>query len=355
MSEMIVHESTHENALAQRDTQPADRNPALVFLAGLPSAHSRRNMARYLAQIANGLLAGQWKAPARADYSRAADYRAALADYNGAALALDWPALRYQHVAAVRARLMSIYAPATVNGMLSALRGVLKACWKLELMSAEDYQRAVDVDNVKGDTLPAGRDLQQGEILALVTACQQDASAAGVRDTAIIGLLYTCALRRAELAALDLGNVDTETGKIEVRSGKGRKDRTVYATNGTLEALRDWLAARGDEPGPLFMPVNKGGRIQARAMTAQAVYNMLIKRAVEAGVKDFSPHDFRRTFAGDMLDRGVDIVTVQKLMGHASPTTTARYDRRGEKAKQDAAAKLHFPYKGGNRKRLAGL
>jgi integrase len=79
-------------------------------------------------------------------------------------------------------------------------------------------------------------------------------------------------------------------------------------------------------------------------MTSQAIYNMLQKRAGQAKVKDFSPHDFRRTFVGDLLDRGVDIVTVQKMAGHANVNTTGRYDRRPEEVKRAAAAKLHFPY-----------
>jgi integrase len=144
--------------------------------------------------------------------------------------------------------------------------------------------------------------------------------------------------------ALELSDFDTLTGKLTIRSGKGRKDRTVYATNGTHAALSDWLTIRGNTPGALFTPVNKAGKVTIATMTSQAVYNMLKKRAVQAGVKDFSPHDFRRTFVGDLLDRGVDIVTVQKLAGHASPTTTGRYDRRPEEAKRQAAAKLHFPY-----------
>src|SRR5690606_19115375 len=115
---------------------------------------------------------------------------------------LDWSALRYPHVQALRTRLMATYAPATVNAMLAALRGVLKEAWRLGQLSAEDYQRAVDVPGVRGETLPAGRDLQQGEILALVEACLRDTGPAGVRDAAIIGLLYTCGLRRAELAGL---------------------------------------------------------------------------------------------------------------------------------------------------------
>lgn len=80
-------------------------------------------------------------------------------------------------------------------------------------------------------------------------------------------------------------------------------------------------------------------------LTAQTVYDVLARRADQAGVKKFSPHDLRRTFAGDLLDAGADIVTVQKLMGHANANTTAGYDRRGPKAKRDAVNKLNVPYK----------
>lgn len=348
MSDIIVSETTA--ALVPTEAAPLDANPAAVFLAGLPSAHTRRNNQRYLAQIANGIVNGQWKTPQRKDFKYSAEYRAALAQYNGAALALNWSALRAQHTAAIRAQLINLYKHTTVNVMLSALRGVLKESWRLGLMNAEDYRRAVDIKNVKGESLPAGRDLQQGEILALVNACLADDSAGGARDAAIVGILYTCGMRRAELVNLRLANYDPDTGKLEVIGGKGRKDRIAYVTNGAQAALNDWLQERGDLPGPLFAPVNKGGKIARkqdgtpRPMTAQAIYNMLKKRATQAGVKDFSPHDFRRTFVGDLLDRGVDIVTVKDMAGHASVETTGRYDRRPEAVKQQAAQKLHFPY-----------
>jgi integrase/recombinase XerD len=78
-------------------------------------------------------------------------------------------------------------------------------------------------------------------------------------------------------------------------------------------------------------------------MTDQAVLDVLRQRGLETQIAPFSPHDFRRTFASNMIDAGVDIVTVQNLMGHASPVTTAHYDRRREEAKRRAASLLHTP------------
>lgn len=127
--------------------------------------------------------------------------------------------------------------------------------------------------------------------------------------------------------------------------GKRCKQRTAYVTGGALDALTNWLSVRGGDPGPLFCPINKGGHVTIRKMHAEAVFNVLQKRAAESGVRDLSPHDLRRTFAGDLLDSGADIATVQRLMGHANVNTTARYDRRGEQAKRRAVEALHVPYR----------
>lgn len=257
------------------------------------------------------------------------------------ALTLDWAALRFQHTAAIRAKLAEGYAPATANKMLSALRRTLRAAWRLGQVDAETYRRAVDIEAVKGDRLPTGRNLTDGEIRAMFAACAADPSPAGVRDAAILALLRL-GLRRQEVATLQVGDVDGETVKVR---GKGDTERAVPLEGGAAEALADWLTLRGDRAGPLLLRVNKGGRVIRKGITAQAVYNVLGKRAAEAGVKELTPYDWRRTFAGDLLDAGADLSTVQKLMGHADPKTTARYDRRPEATKRPAVGLLHVPYR----------
>jgi site-specific recombinase XerD len=219
--------------------------------------------------------------------------------------------------------------------MLSALRGVLKSAWQLEQMTAEEYHRAAAVPNVSGNSLPAGRDLATGELRALLDTCGTDPL--GVRDAAILSLMYACGLRRAEVVGLTFADVQENSMIVH---GKRRKVRTVPIGAAT-HALNEWLALRGRRDGPLF--IGLGNRNRGRGLTTQAIYDMLRRRAKEAGIDHVSPHDFRRSFVGDLLDAGADIATVQKMAGHASVNTTARYDRRGERAKQAAAGLLHVP------------
>jgi len=306
--------------VAPSDVAPVGKSAARVYLASLGSAHSRRAMQHDLEVIAEIAAPG--------------------VPFD----AIPWGALRFEHTQAIRAQVAARYDAATANHMLTALRQVLKNAWRLGYMSADDYMKAADLDAIKGSKpdQAAGRGVEAGEITAIVKACK-DGTPTGARDAAIFALAYSGGLRRAELVGLDMAHVDAETGKLDVH-GKGNKKRTVYIHNGALRALCDWLAVRGDASGAVFLPTRKGGHILEGSMSTQAIYNMMRQRAAKAGVKAFSPHDLRRTFAGDMLDAGVDIATVQKMMGHANTSTTAGYDRRGERAKVDAAKKLHFPY-----------
>lgn len=292
-----------------------DQNPAAVYLASLSSG-SRPTMRQALDVIADMVSSG------RAD-----------------AFSLPWGAMRYKHAAAIRAQLAERYAYSTANKMLSALRGVLKAAWRLGLMDAESYHTAVSVERVKGKRLPAGRHVTQGEFQALLDTCDQ--TMIGIRDAAMVSVLYGGGLRRAELVGLDFADFDQTAGLVKVR-GKGNKERGVPLPVGTTAALGDWLKVRGDEPGPLFHGL--GNRSDGGRLTTQAVFDMLKMRLGEAGIAPLSPHDFRRTLISNLLDAGVDIATVSQIVGHASVNTTARYDRRDEKTKREAADLLHVPY-----------
>lgn len=297
----------------------ADQHPAAVYLAHLAPG-SRRTM------------------------TNALDTMAGLLTQNRCNMqTLDWSALRYQHTTALRTLLADIYAPATANKMLAALRGVLQEAWRLGKVSAEEFRRAADLPSVGGSTLPRGRAIAKAELSRLFAACARDRSVAGRRDAAILAVLYNCGLRRSELVNVDLGDYNDEDAAIIVRSGKGRKARISYTTGISQKALDEWLKGRGLSDGPLFVPVNKSGKVTLRRLTDQAVRKLLLKRAAEAGVSHFSPHDLRRTMIGDLLDAGADIATVQKMAGHANVTTTARYDRRGESAKRRAANLLDVP------------
>jgi site-specific recombinase XerD len=232
-------------------------------------------------------------------------------------------------------------------------------------MTTDDYHRAAAVRAVKGERPPqaTGRALRQAELRQLIEACltptvQRKGEPPTVtpkdhRDAALVAAGYGCGLRRHEIAGLELADLDLAQRRFVVR-GKGNKERVVPIPPGAVRALRAYLDVRGDEPGPLFVRSKKGGQFvqmvtsdQGRLapITDQAVYHILQRRSEEAVVAPFSPHDLRRTYIGDLLDEGADLSVAQKLAGHADPSTTAGYDRRGERAKEQAAARLNVPYR----------
>lgn len=295
--------------------------PARVYVAGL-SGDGRRTMTGCLQAIA------AWVSDGAADIDT-----------------LPWASLRYSHTVAIRAALAravseSRYAPATANKHLAALRGALKAAWRLGVMETDDYLRAVDLRPISGSRLPAGRNVEQSELSALLASCRADDSSAGARDAAVIGLAYLSGARRAELVALHLADVATEPAAIRV-VGKGGKQRLVPLSPTVGPLLEAWIILRGESPGPLFCPIDRTGNLRlGRTLTGEAIRQILARRTLAACLAVISPHDLRRTYAGDLLDAGADLPAVQQLMGHASPSTTSRYDRRGDKARRSAAERL---------------
>lgn len=319
------------------------RDPYATYLGKLKSPESKRTMTAALETVAR-LVSGV--EPRRPRVRRPADDREFAPTF-------PWHLMRHGDAARVREALVARKAePATVNKILAALRGVVRAAWLLELVSAEAYQRVAAVEGVSGSRLQAGRSLPRGELRDLTDACAADATPAGARDAAILAVLYGAGLRRDEAARLTCADYTLATGALRIR-GKGDKERETYVRGGAQAALEAWLGHRGDEPGPVFLAVNKAKRIvrarqkdgTLRGLSAQAMRDALARRALAAAVPHFTPHDCRRSFAGDLLDAGADIALVQQLMGHASPRTTSNYDRRPKEARRRAVGLIDFPFR----------
>jgi integrase/recombinase XerD len=132
----------------------------------------------------------------------------------------------------------------------------------------------------------------------------------------MIALFKIAGLRRAEMAALNFEDYDREHQTLTVR-GKRNKTRVIPIEDaGALDALADWLyilylnGVRQEMTGPLFTRITKGGQITQERLTDQGIYHILDTRRQQANMAPFTPHDLRRTFAGDLLDAGVDLSTV---------------------------------------------
>jgi integrase len=298
-----------------------DEHPVLVYLASLGSDNSRVSMRAHL-RAAAGVLSG------------------------GAhdAFSYPWATLPYGQFVALKAALARTRKRRSVNAAIAGVRRVMRECWLLGQIDAETLERIRNVKALSGSELPTGRALPRDELAALFAACREDPRPIGVRDRAIFAVLYGAGLRVAELTGLDAGHYDPEQGVVRVVAGKGRKDRNVPAHPTCAAHVADWLEERGPAPGPVFVALDPGAaRRRARRLTEQAVRDVCARRAAEASVPAFTPHDLRRSFVSDLLAAGVDVVTVQRLAGHASPEVTALYDRRPFGARRDAVARLDLP------------
>jgi len=245
-------------------------DPAAAYLSQLGQG-SRRTMREALAKLAD------W----------ASDGRCGPHD-------LPWHLLQIEHTAALRTRLISQLAPATANKHLAALRGVLKQSWRQGQMSAEAYQRAIDLPPARGASPRKTTRLGALELRQLAQACRGDKGPAGARDEALLALLYGANLRRSEAVALEIKDYEVATGHLRVGGPGARKPRQFAANEDARRALEKWIVFRGPEAGPLFNPINKGGRIERRRLSEQAIYIACQKRAAEAGLPPISPEDLRR-------------------------------------------------------------
>ncbi len=276
---------------------------------------------------------------------------ARLVDRDCDAQTLPWANLRFSHTNALRAKLIEIYAHRTVNRMMAAVRGVLKAAWRLDLMVTDDYIRAVDFKPVKTRGLPpSGRVVPTDEIGTLFGSTAgtkrlrknppRHRDPLAYRDQALLVVLYSAGVRRQEASALDVGDYDDKTGALTVRRGKGAKYRVAYIPEGYRSWLTPWIEyQRERKVEPMFVRWTRSGPTDKRLGRA-GVDHVLHRLALEAKIPKLTPHDLRRSFATELLEHGADLLMVQQLMGHADVRTTSIYDRRGEAGKKKAVEKM---------------
>lgn len=290
-------------------------------------------------------LAPSARASVAASLHRAARIAEGHAHADG--LRHPWHRMAPDGLAKVRADLRDGFAPATANASLAAIRGAIRSAWlRGELENADRERLNAAAKGVRGKAAP-GRVLTVAEVGKLFAAAAADPNAAAAaRDAALLALAFGLGMRRAEIAAATVADVqDGPDGGTLLIHGKGRRQRLApLGQNGAAAALSAWLAIRGTDPGPILAPVNKGGKVLPGGMSLRAIGKRVAVLGERAGLGKLSPHVLRRSFATALLAAGNDLAVTADLMGHARTDTTRLYDRRGEEASRAAAATLPVPY-----------
>ncbi len=211
----------------------------------------------------------------------------------------------------------------TLNYHLIALRSFLKFCAKRELTTMPADKIELARTKRKQVTFLSPEELEQ-----LFAQPKLD-TPAGLRDRAILELLFSSGLRVSELVNLNKDHINLKRREFMVR-GKGQKDRPIFVSEEAANWVQKYLEGRTDTLSPLF--INYSGKKQiettgnAQRLTARSVQRMVERHARLAGItKHVSPHTLRHSFATDLLMNGADLRSVQAMLGHSNISTTQIY------------------------------
>lgn len=168
----------------------------------------------------------------------------------------------------------------------------------------------------------------------------------GLRDRAIIELLFSGGLRVSELVKLNRDSINLDRREFIVR-GKGSKDRPIFISQAAADRVQDYLDARTDTLAPLFL--NNSKNLQEvdtsgnyRRLTARSIERIVQKYARLAGItKHVSPHTLRHSFATDLLMNGADLRSVQAMLGHSDISTTQIYTHVTDQHLKDVHERFH--------------
>ena len=221
---------------------------------------------------------------------------------------------------------MEKQSPSTVNIRLSAMRSLVAEARRACLLSSEDAAKLTDVRNIKQAGARKGNWLtreQAKEILAVPDRSKLK----GKRDYVILALLVACALRRTELAELDIKTIQQREGRwvLADLEGKGRRIRTVAIPIWVKHEIDAWTAAADLKDGRLLRPIRKGGKIEGDFLSDWAIWSVVEQAAKQIGIEQFGAHDLRRTCAKLCRKSGGDLEQIKFLLGHSSIQTTERY------------------------------
>jgi integrase len=222
--------------------------------------------------------------------------------------------------------MMDHLSPSTINVRLSAIRKLVGEARSNGMIGLEEAANLNDVPNVRQKGTRLGNWLTREQAKELL-AVPDRSTLKGKRDYVIIALLVGCALRRRELATLNIEDIQLREGRwviIDLR-GKGGRIRTVAVPIWVKQGINAWMTAAKIEDGRLLRPVSKSGKILRDELGDWAIWSVVEQSSKQIGIEHFGAHDLRRTCAKLCRKSGGDLEQIKFLLGHSSIQTTERY------------------------------
>ena len=218
------------------------------------------------------------------------------------------------------------FSASAINVRLSALRKLVSEAADNGLMTTELAASIVKVRGAPQHGVRIGNWLTRQQAERLINI-PQACTITGKRDHAVLAVLIGCGLRRSEAAALTFDHLQEREGRSVIVDlvGKHGRIRSVPVPDFAEVAIDQWSAASGILSGRVFRPINKGGKLTHKSVTAKCIWCILRKYTAELGWPKLAPHDLRRTYAKLAYQGGAKLEQIQMSLGHASIQTTELY------------------------------
>lgn len=249
----------------------------------------------------------------------------------------------YQQAILIQNSLIEIgWAPRSINRAMMAIRGIVKAAVITGAATQQQHLNLQSLPKVKHGS-HSGTPLSKHQVVKLFRHLYKNRTAIGLRNTALFSVLLGGGLRRSEVINIELCHYDPDKQSVFISKGKGNKSRTVFLPDWVEVAVSEWLEFRGYMPGYLFCVVRRGGHIKPDdSLSGESIYSLVKRTFKQLGIPSATPHDLRRTYITHLLEFGIDLNTVRQMAGHADISTTVIYDKRDDKAMQEAAKALNY-------------